>query len=274
MCDPLLKDTVDLRLNSKPAIGLAMSLIGALSGTIFVLFLFVSTYQMQVGAEVIRGAPIEALLVSFVIPAMADLALIGGILWTISGYGFVTQSEWAFPTAVAASVVSILAGFFPILPWVSSSLGFPPTSVIFALNLLFFVLLQTHVRSTEKLPLLLSLLAGVAYILAFINSVAGIHYLIATNSPIFIVLQPVNFIASLGWAATTISLTLAKSRSTPLAIGSAMASLLGGIPIALVTQLELARPSLFWPSPLVAAAAVTFICLARVGTSKSPAGPV
>jgi hypothetical protein len=244
-------------------------LMGALFGTIFELFLFVGTYQMQVGAEVIRGAPIEALLVTFILPAMADLALAGGILWIISGYGFVTDSEWAFPIAVAASVVSILAGFFPILPWVSSSLGFPPTSVIFTLNLLFFVILQTHVRPTEKRPLLLSLLAGVAYILAFVNGVAGTHYLITTHSPLFIILQPVNFIASLGWAATTISVTLSKPRLKPLAIGSAAASLLGGIPIALVTQLELARPSLFWPSPLVAAATVAFICFAGVRANKS-----
>jgi hypothetical protein len=259
-------------VKSKPAIGLAMSLIGALVGTIFMLFLFTSTFQTQVSAEVLRGAPIEALIVSLILPALADLALVGGILWAVSGYGFFARSEWAFSTAVAASVTSILAGFFPILPWASSDLGFPPTSIIFALNLLFFVLLQTDVRPTEKLPLLLNILSGVAYVLAFVNSVASIHYMIATNSPIFIVLQPINFIASLAWGATTISLTLSQPRSRPLAIGSAAASLLGGIPIAVVTQLELARPSLFWPSPLVAAAIVALMYFARTRTKKSRVG--
>jgi hypothetical protein len=249
-----------------------MSLIGALVGTIFTLFLFVSTYQIQVGAEVVRGAPIEAVIVSFLLPALADLALVGGILWAVSGYGFFTRSEWAFSTAVAASVTSILAGFFPILPWASSGLGFPPASIIFALNLLFFVLLQTHVRPTEGLPLLLNILSGVAYVLAFVNSVAGIHYLITTNSPLFMVLQPVNFIASLGWGATTISMTLSQPRSKPLAIGSAAASLIGGIPIAIVTQLELTRPSLFWPSPLVAATIVALMYFARSKTNKSQVG--
>ncbi len=250
-------------MRSKLAIELTMSSLGTLLGTIFALFLFVSIYQTQVSVEVLRGAPIEAVIVSFVLPALTDLAMIGGILWAMSGYGFRTGKKWAFTTAITASVLSILAGFFPILPWVSSNLGFPPTSVIFVPNLLFFVLLQTHVRPTEKATLFLSLLTGVAYILAFINGVAGTHYLIATNAPVFLALQPLNFMASFAWGTTTISVTLGKRWAKPFAVGSAAASLLGGIPIAVVTQIELGRPSLFWPSPLVATAILVYIYLTR-----------
>jgi hypothetical protein len=256
-------------LKKKRALEITMSLTGGLLGTAFVLLSFVNIYQTQIDAEISRGAPIEALLVSFIIPAMADLAMVGGIFWITSACGFATERKWAFSTAITASVLSILAGFFPMLPWVSSSLGFPPTSVVFVLNLLFFIILQTYVRTTEKGPLLLSLLAGVAYILAFINCVAGTHYLIETKFPLFVVLPAINLIASVGWGATTISLTLGESRTMPLAIGSAIASLLGGIPIALITQSELTRPSLFWPSPLVAAATVALICFVLTKPNKS-----
>jgi hypothetical protein len=260
-------------LKDKLAIELIMSSVGALLGTVFVLFLFVSVYQTQVNAEVIRGASIEAVLVSLVLPALTNLAIVGGVLWITSGYGFATGGEWAFPTAITACVLSILAGFFPILPWVSSNLGFPPTSIVFAVNLLFFVLLQTYVRPTERKVLLLSLLAGVAYVLAFINGVAGTHYLMATNAPIFVAVQPLNFIASFSWGVTTISVTLGKWWARPLAIGSAAASSLGGIPIALITQIELRRPSLFWPSPLAALAILLFIYLTRARGGESTVEP-
>lgn len=248
-----------------------MSSVGALLGTVFALFLFVSIYQTQVNAEVIRGASIEAVLVSLVLPALTNLAMVGGILWIISGYGFATGEAWAFPTAITASVLSILAGFFPILPWVSSNLGFPPTSIILATNLFFFVLLQTYVRPTERKALLLSVLAGLAYVLAFINGVAGTHYLLATDAPIFKAVQPLNFIASFAWGVTIISVTLGKWWARPLAIGAVAASSLGGIPIAVITQIELRRPSLFWPSPLVALAILLFIYLTRARGTESAA---
>ena len=255
-------------MKRKLAIELAMSSVGALLGTVFVLFLFVNTYHMQVRVEVIRGAPIEAVIVSFILPALTNLAMVGGILWSMSIYGFLSEKEWAFSTAITASVLSILAGFFPILPWVSSGLGFPPTFVIFASNLLFFILLQTHTQPTGKGTLFLSLLAGLAYVLAFINGVASTHYILATGDPFFIALQPLNFMASFAWGVTTISVILGKRWARPLAIGSAAASLLGGIPIAVITQIELGRPSLFWPSPLVAAAILAFIYLTRARNSE------
>ena len=258
-------------MKKKLAIELAMSLVGALLGTVFVLFLFVSTYHEQVHVEVIRGAPMEAVIVSFILPALTNLAMVGGILWSMSIYGFLSEKEWAFSTAITASVLSILAGFFPILPWVSSGLGFPPTFVIFASNLLFFILLQTHTQPTGKGTLFLSLLAGLAYVLAFINGVASTHYILATGDPFFIALQPLNFMASFAWGVTTISVILGKRWARPLAIGSAAASLLGGIPIAVITQIELGRPSLFWPSPLVAAAILAFIYLTRARTSEPTA---
>ena len=248
-------------MKGKLAIELSMSSAGAMLGTVFMLLLFVGTYQTQINVEVIRGAPIEAVIVSFILPALTSLAMVGGILWVLSGYAFATNQEWAFPAAITASVLSILAGFFPILPWVSSSLGFPPTSVVFVFNLLFFILLQTYVRPIEKRMLLLSLLTGVAYILAFINGVASTHYILATSDPFFIALQPLNFMASFAWGVATVSVILNRRWAKPLMIGSAAASLLGGIPIAAVTTTAMGRPSLFWPSPTVAAVILLFIYL-------------
>jgi hypothetical protein len=240
-------------------IQIIISLTGALFGTVFSLLVFLSTYEKQITAEVVRGAPAEALIVSFIIPALADLAMLGGILWIISCYGFVANRAWAFSTGIVASVVSILAGFFPILPWISSGLGFPPTVLVFAVNLLFFIALQTLPPNSGKRLLMASLLAGITCVLSFINGVAGTHYLLTTHSPLFTILPPMNFVASFGWGATTVALVLKKNRAVLLMIGSTAASLLGGIPMAITTQFEMARPSLFWPSPILAVSALIFM---------------
>ena len=236
----------------KSNVGILFSVTGALLGTVVMLLLFVMIFEVQVDAEIVRGAPIEAQIVSFILPALTNLSMVGGALWVVSAYGYATGKEWSFPVSITASVLCILAGFFPILPYVSSDLGFPPTSLIFVVNLLFFILLQISVRPTERRALFVSVLAGTAYILAFINGVASTHYIIATGGAFFIALQPLNFAASVSWGVAAIATVMDKKWSSPLIIGAATTSVMGGIPLALLTQMEMNRLSLFWPSPLMA----------------------
>ena len=229
-------------------ISVGISSAGALIGTVGMLLWFANYYETQIKAE--TGA--EATLASFMLPVSVNIAMVGGIFWAVSAYGFLKDMKWAFSTAIIGSVLCILGGFFPILPYVSTGLGFPPTSTVFAVNLLFFVLLQTHVRPTQRKVLLLSFLTGIAYVLAFINGVASTHYILVTHGSYYIALEPINFFASIAWGVTTVSTVLGKSWSSMLISLAAIASILGGIPIALASQVDLSRPSLFWPSPLLA----------------------
>jgi hypothetical protein len=239
-------------LNRESALGFAISSVGAFLGTIFMLAWFVSYFGLQYSTEIARGAPTEALLVSYVLPAIVNIAMAGGILWVLSAYGFWSGRKWAFSVAMAASILCILAGFFPILPWVSSGLGFPPTSIAFGANLLFFVLLQVYVEPAGRKVIMLGLLSGISYILAFIDGIAGEHYVLTTGGLYYMALQPLNLVASAMWGVTTLALVLGKGWAKPIALAAAAASMLGGVPIAIASQAGLGRPSLFWPSPLAA----------------------
>lgn len=238
-----------------------MSILGGLLGVVFSLYVFLNVYDLQIQAELSRGASVEALLVSYILPLLTVLAVVGGIAWIVAGCGFYTGQDWNFPTAIMACIISILAGFFPILPYVSSGLGFPPTSIIFTVNFLFFLLLQAYVRPTNIRSIVLSLLSGMAFILAFVNGVASTHYIFVTMDPLYISLQPLNFIASAGWAVTTVGVVLRMDWMKRLALGSGIASIVAGGPLAVVTQMELGRLSLFWPSPLLAAATLVVMYL-------------
>ena len=206
------------------------------------------------------------------LPAVAVIGLLGGILWLIAAYGFAARRQWAYPSAVIGSVLCVLSGFFPILPWVSSGLGFPPTSVVFAFNVVLFVLLQMRVVPVARSVLLLSLFAGMAYILAFINGVASTHYILTGGGIYFVLLEPVNFAASAIWAAAAVATVLRKWWAEPAILAGGTASVLAGIPIALLTQTELGRPSLFWPSPLLSLALLMVVLLTSQGRSASRPG--
>lgn len=246
-------------------VGFAVSSVGGVLGTAFTLLVFVSVYGTQVETELARGAPIEALLVSFVLPALAVLGMAGGILWFVSAYGFAVRKEWSFIAAAVGCVFSILAGFFPILPFVSSGLGFPPTAILFGVNLLFFLILGAYVHPIGRGALAFSLLTGMAYVLAFVNGVASTHYILAGAGSYFVALEPLNFIASVAWGLATVSVLLRKAWVEPLTIGAAAASAMGGIPLALLTQMELGRPSLFWPSPVLALIILAIVALGIYG---------
>jgi hypothetical protein len=233
-------------------LGFVISFIGCILGTVVTLFMFVRSYSLLISTEITRGAPSEALLVTYILPALANLGFAGGILWGVSAYGFASEKTWSYPIALISSVLSILAGFFPILPYVSSGLGFPPTSIIFVINVLFFIILQRYPQLTGGRVLGLSLLMGIAYILAFINGVASTHYIMTGGGAYYSALEPLNFGASIAWGTCTVTYVLRKTWTSPLVVAAALASMLGSIPISLVSQAELARPSLFWPSPIVA----------------------
>ncbi len=245
--------------------------MGGMASLALVLTIFVTTFEAQIQAEIARGSPTEALLASYVLPAVAVVGLLGGVLWLVAAYGFAARRQWAFASAVVGSVLCVLGGFFPMLPWVSSDLGFPPTSVVFALNLILFILLQVRVMPGAKSVLLFSLLAGIAYVLAFINGVASTHYIITTGEVYFVLLQPVNFAASAVWATTAVAIALRKRWAEPAVLAGGAAALLGGIPVALLTQTELGRLSLFWPSPLVSLALLAAVFL--TGRGRSVARP-
>ncbi len=259
-------------MDSRWLAGFGISLLGGVASLALVLTIFVSTFETQIQAEVARGSPTEALLASYVLPGVAVVGLLGGVLWLVAMYGFAVHRRWAYVSAMGGSVLCVLGGFFPILPWVSSGLGFPPTSLVFALNLVLFVLLQVRVMTVTKTVLLFGLLAGMAYILAFINGVAGTHYIITTGGVYFELLQPVNFAASAIWAAATVAIVLRKEWSEPTALAGGIASVIGGVPLALLTQTELARPSLFWPSPLLSLVLLAAFFLTGKGRSVTRPG--
>ena len=117
--------------------GAAISLAGAIVGIIGVFVVFMLSYEPMIAVEMAAGRPDEAEIVRYVIPFLSDIGIVAGALWAVSAYGFSKRARWAWNTAVTANVISLLTGFFAMIPAMSRGL-FPLFLIVFLPNLITF----------------------------------------------------------------------------------------------------------------------------------------
>ena len=100
------------------------------------------------------------------------LGTAAGALWAAVLYGFVHKEKWAWFWGAVAATIQLLAGFFPAIPAMDSHLP-TPTLMVFGLALVlwFGMLLIGAVRGKI---IALTFVAGLAYVLSFIDGVAPI----------------------------------------------------------------------------------------------------
>jgi hypothetical protein len=223
-------------MKERSNIGAIVALTGALVGIVGVFAAFLLGYQPMIDMELAAGRPDEALIVQYVIPFLSDVGLVAGVLWAVAAYGFLTRQRWAWTTAVIANVLSLLTGFFGMIPAVSRGL-FPTFLVVFLPNLITYLLLLAYVRSVDGAIIAISFFSG-----------------ILTGRPLVIAVQRVNWVAAIGWAVFTVALLLRKAWAPRVGLGAALLTLVAGIPLAVVTTLSLGRFSLFSPAPMLSLA--------------------
>ncbi len=238
-------------MKEKPRSGVIVSLTGAVVGIIGVFVVFMLTYKAMIAVEIAAGRPDEAKIVSYVIPFLSDIGIFAGALWAVSAYGFARKERWAWGTAVIANVISLLTGFFAMIPAMSRGL-FPLFLFIFIPNLITYVLLLTHVRKVDSKIVLISLLSGITYVIVFMNGVASTDKIILGKGIVFIAVQRVNWIASIGWGIFTVALVMRKKWAMPVGLGAGLLAITAGTPLAVATTIEAGRFSMFSPGPILA----------------------
>lgn len=107
--------------------GGVVSLIGALVGIVGVFTAFLLAYRPMMNAKLATGRPDEALIIQHAIPFLSDFGIASGVIWAVAAYGFFRERPWAWTLAVIASVMTLLAGFFSMIP-PSLRGSFPPSS--------------------------------------------------------------------------------------------------------------------------------------------------
>lgn len=244
-------------MKDKNLLGGILATVSALMGIIGHFVIFLKWYQIGMGAE--SAEPGCEILLKYIHPAMADLGILGGILFAVSAYGFFTKKNWAFLLSVIGIVLALLGSWFINVPYMAA--GLPPIYFpLFWPYLIIYFLLMRAVGKLSWSRTLLALLTGIAYIFCFMNGVSSTSRIITTGAPIFVLVQRLHWFAMLGWAVVTVGL-LTKPKDWMRVVGlvAGTTELVVGFPLAFVTAQQLGRFSLFALGPIASLALVVII---------------
>ena len=236
-------------MNKRHLLGAALAFVGALMGIIGHFILFQKWYF--VGMNTPSAEPGCEILLETIHPFMADLGLLGGVLFAVSAYGFLTRRNWAFFLSVVAVVLALLGSWFVNVPFMAA--GLPPVYFpLFWPYLVLYFLLVRVVGGVSWSRTLLGLVAGMAYITCWMNGVASTSRIITIGTPLFSLVQKLHWAATVGWAVVTVSVVI-EPREWTRVVGlvAGTAELVGGIPLAIETGGALGRFSLFALAPII-----------------------
>jgi hypothetical protein len=236
-------------------LGGILAAFAALMGVIGHFVLFLNWYQ--IGMHTQSAEPGCEILLKYIHPAMADLGILGGVLFAVSAYGFFTKRSWAFLLSVIALVLALLGSWFVNVPYMAA--GLPP--VYFLLFWPYLILYFLFMRAVEKISwsrTLLALLTGMAYIFCWMNGVASTSRIITIGAPIFALVERLHWVAMLGWAAVTVGILMRpKEWMWVVGLTAGTLELVVGIPLAVATGQQLGRFSLFALAPIACLILVT-----------------
>lgn len=249
-------------------LGIILSVVGIFTG-LLLLWLLAATLMPTVYGKIADGRPDEANAVYISFAMLGWLGISASALWGAVLYGFINKQSWSWVWGTLAASLQLLAGFFPMIP--PSSIGLPaPTIWVFLLALvLWFGMVLVGGASIKIIAL--TFVAGLAYVLTYMDGVANISKFQTTTyndfwKGLYASVQMVLWFGAAAWLVFIPAVLKGKKWSVPLGIFAAMASMIGGFPLALINIYEVQRFSMFLPAPLIALA--LFIVLWLPGTRR------
>jgi hypothetical protein len=235
-----------MKNNNRLAGGLAV--FASLLGIIGTFLIFLNWYTPARTAE--AAEPGCEILLKYLMPALSDFGILAGALYAVSAYGFFTSASWAFPVVVLANVLALQGSWFINVPMMAADLP-PIYFIIFWPNLILYFLFMKGIRGLSWSRTLLGLLTGATFIFCFMNGVASWSRILTIGSHIFVIVQRLNWIASIGLGVVTVGLLLQpKEWMRVVALAAALLELVVGIPLVYSTTLSLGRFSLFSFGPI------------------------
>lgn len=242
-------------------LGAVLSVIGIAAGLL--LFYFIAkTYNPVIDIHVGEGRSDEGNTVRIVYAVLGWWGTATGALWAAVLYGFLKKENWAWFWGAAAATIQLLAGFFPMIPALDGGLS-TPTLVVFVLAaLLWFGMLV--IGGIPKRIIALTFIAGLAYVLTFIDGVAPISKYQTSQgfwNGVYAVSQQVNWWGAAAWAVFILAIFKRKDWAIPVGIFAASMSIIGGYPMGINNVFEVQRFSMFLPAPLLSTGLLIFLLL-------------
>jgi len=245
-------------------LGAVLAVVGIVTG-LLIFYLLASQYNLVIHAKVETGRTDEAASVTITYAVLGWIGITAGAIWAAVLFGFVHKENWAWFWGAVAATIQLLAGFFPMIPAMDSHLP-TPTMIIFLLAaLLWFGML--FIGGVNRKIITLTFIAGLAYVLTFIDGVAPIaKFTTSHDDPfwngMYVMSQQINWWGAAAWAVFIFAALRKKTWSIPVGIFAAAMSMMGGYPLGIHNALfEVHRFSMFLPAPLLSTALLVYLLL-------------
>lgn len=257
-------------MKNNTKLGAVLAVLGILAGLAY-FYLIAAQYNPVIDAHVLAGRTDEATSVSITFAVLGWVGITAGAIWAAVLFGFLRKEKWAWFWGTVAATIQLLAGFFPMVPAMDGEQP-PLTMVVFIVAaVLWFGMLIIH--GVKKNIILLAFIAGLAYVLTFMDGVAPISKYISSKgvdpfwNGVYATSQQVNWWGAAAWAVFIFALLKKKSWAVPVGIFAGAMSMIAGYPMGIHNALfEVHRFSLFLPAPLISTALVIYLILP--GTQK------
>jgi len=229
-------------------LGGIVATFAGLMGIIGHFVIFLNWYFKGMAAE--AAEPGCEILLKYINPAMADLGIVGGVIFLVSAYGFFNKKSWAFLLSTIAIVLSLQGAWFINVPFMAA--GLPPVYfTLFWPFLIIYFLLMVPVGKLSWSRTLVGFLAGMAWVFCLMNGIASLSRIITVGAPFFSLVQRMHWFAMLGWGIVTVSILMgAKEWTWVTGFTAGVLEIVVGFPLAFVTAQELGRFSLFSLAPI------------------------
>jgi hypothetical protein len=258
-------------------LGAVLAVIGIVAG-ILCLYFVADTYNAVIHTHFNAGDWEESNTVRIVYAVLGWLGTAAGALSAAVLWGFLNKQDWAWLWGTVAATILLLAGFFPMIPAADSGLPVPTMWVFMLAAVMWFGMLLVGGVSGKIITL--TFIAGLAYVLTFIDGVAPFSKFQTTfqmptafvENPntfwngMYVILQEVSWWGAAGWAIFIFATLKKKSWAIPVGIFAASMSMLAGYPLGLHNVAEVQRFSMFLPAPLLSTGLLIYLLLP--GTKK------
>lgn len=251
-------------MKNNTKLGAVLAVLGILTGLI-IYYLLAAQYNLVIDAKVVAGRADEAAAVRITYAVLGWVGIAAGAIWAVVLYGFLYKDKWAWFWGAVAATIQLLVGFFPMIPAMDSDLP-TPTMIIFILAaILWFGMLFIGGVTTKIIAL--TFIAGIAYVLTFIDGVAPIaKYTTSHGDPfwngLYVMSQQISWWGAAAWAIFIFAVLAKKSWAIPVGIFAGVMSMLAGFPMGINNALfEVKRFSMFLPAPLLSTGLLIYLLL-------------
>jgi len=245
-------------------LGLVLSVLGIMTG-LLAFYLLASQYNLLIDAKTVNGRMDEAASVRITFAVLGWFGTATTAIWAAVLYGFICKERWSWFWGAVAATIQLLVGFFPAIPAMDSHMS-GPTLIVFGLAaILWFGML--FIGGVDRKIITLTFIAGLAYVLTFIDGVAPIaKYTTSHDDPfwngMYVMSQQVSWWGAAAWAIFIFAVLKKKSWAIPLGIFAGTMSVLAGYPLGLHNALfEVHRFSMFLPAPLFGTGLLIYLSL-------------